>query len=249
MNGKKWIFLIIVFFASCSDLDFIETPINLENTDDCRTITDSQGNEYKLIRFGSQCWMAENLKLECSNGESWDLTNTLCEGCADKASRLYNWNAAICACDSLGEGWRLPSDPDWLKLEDEEFDFTNSELLKYDDDTRGAEAGDAGNWLTDPLGFNTVVTGWYVPITINTPECDPDNSIEFSNGDGCLQHYGCYQNGSVDSCNHYITYYWTSTKAFNDNNKGISRRITPNFGINRIPILKSNGLYVRCVKY
>ena len=76
-------------------------------------------------------------------------------------------------------------------------------------------------------------------------ECDP--SLEKEYLDGCLQHFNCYLKGSSTECNSRITYYWTST-ADEDENRGLCRKITSDYGIAIKSISKENGLYVRCVR-
>jgi uncharacterized protein (TIGR02145 family) len=56
--------------------------------------------------------MKENLNIETPN--SW-CYNDSASYCA-KYGRLYTWEAAKSACQSMGGGWRLPDTADWNKL-------------------------------------------------------------------------------------------------------------------------------------
>lgn len=58
-------------------------------------------------------WTVKNFDLDIPGASFHD------EGDSDYIplyGRLYTWQAAYSACESLGEGWRLPSDRDWQTL-------------------------------------------------------------------------------------------------------------------------------------
>ncbi|MDR9365766.1 MAG: fibrobacter succinogenes major paralogous domain-containing protein [Balneolaceae bacterium] len=114
---------IIARFASTIDDTF----------DECGdTVLDYEGNEYKTVQIGDQCWMAENLKkINHDNGEithrpnidDWDYTVPSSWAYYDNDStnnklhgKLYSWVAAtqpgLCP-----QGWHLPTDEEWKDLE------------------------------------------------------------------------------------------------------------------------------------
>lgn len=106
------------------------------------TITDIDGNVYQVIKIGEQWWMTENLKVtRYRNGDriplikdskEWKHTffgayaiypHTRLDGLetneevGDKYGLLYNWYAVNNSRGLCPEGWHIPSDADWKKLE------------------------------------------------------------------------------------------------------------------------------------
>ena len=108
------------------------------------TVTDIDGNVYETVQIGDQLWMAENLKVtKYNNGgeiptgysnEEWvglitgayevyPLNSTgnvsTCEGdCAEVYGNLYNWFAVDDERGICPEGWHMPSDGEFVVLEE-----------------------------------------------------------------------------------------------------------------------------------
>jgi uncharacterized protein (TIGR02145 family) len=98
-------------------------------------LTDIDGNVYTTLQIGSQCWMAENLKVErYRNGDnistslsnaSWETTTSGAfavynNSAAKKAvfGLLYNWFAVADSRGLCPGGWHVPADEEWTLLTD-----------------------------------------------------------------------------------------------------------------------------------
>jgi len=106
---------------------------------DNSTVTDIEGNSYKIVKIGTQVWMAENLKTAkyndgttIPNVTDYDQWSNLTTGAwayynndaanNAKYGKLYNWyavnpttngNKNICPT-----GWHVPTDAEWTVLTD-----------------------------------------------------------------------------------------------------------------------------------
>lgn len=138
------------------------------------TMTDQDGNVYKTVKIGDQWWMAENLKVKhyrngdsipnVSDGTEWInlSTGAYCallnnESNADIYGYLYNWYAVNDSRNIFPEGWHVPTDEEWKKLEM----FLGMSKSEADDNFwRGTNegsrlAGNASLWPDGDLKNNT----------------------------------------------------------------------------------------------
>jgi len=101
----------------------------------CGTLTDIDGNVYKTVTIGTQCWMRENLKsITFKDGSPIQNVNVDATWVAlTKAAyswynndaptykatygAIYNWYAVNTA-NLCPTGWHVPSDADWTTLTD-----------------------------------------------------------------------------------------------------------------------------------
>lgn len=57
-------------------------------------------------------WTTENLRAVVAGSFCYDDAEANCR----KYGRLYTWESAMQACQSLGDGWRLPTNEDWQQM-------------------------------------------------------------------------------------------------------------------------------------
>lgn len=129
----KYLYILLAISllgTACSDDDL--PTVLPESTG---TWTDpATGEEYAYVRIGTQEWMTSNLKAgtpyfaaeyDLDKYGDWLETNfsNTAEGTPAEQQdfarygNLYEWETACAVCESLGEGWRLPTDEDWQQLE------------------------------------------------------------------------------------------------------------------------------------
>lgn len=149
------------------------------SADDYDSFTDTRdANTYKTIKIGDQTWMAENLRYAQPTSDSWCPSN-VSSNCAT-LGRLYDWASIMdkpaSALTSLvnptnpenvqgicPDGWRLPTQDDWLEL----FGGRDTtELMK-----KTATSYDSLH--NDLYGFSALNTGYF---SMPEGETDPDKA-------------------------------------------------------------------------
>jgi uncharacterized protein (TIGR02145 family) len=108
---------------------------------------------FKTVSLGSRTWMAENLNITPSAGNSWCYDNDA-SNCGTYG-RLYDWNAATGACPS---GWRLPTRQEWNLL------VTAAGIDGGADAGTRLKSGNGWNYYgegSDDLGFSALPGGRY----------------------------------------------------------------------------------------
>jgi len=209
----------------------------------CGILTDIDGNTYKTIVIGDQCWMAENLEVthyrngdnipRVTDPDTWRYltTGARCEYDDNPAfvpvyGRLYNWYAMIDTRNIAPEGWHVPSDAEWKQLE------MYLGMSQEEADQEGGYRGtDEGGRLKD-AGF----LYWYSPNTGAT------NETGFTGLPG-----GYRSNGGSYATLYSSGLFWTSTEALSIS-AWFRHLYYKSAGVSRDDLNKECGFSVRCVK-
>jgi len=76
-------------------------------------LVDRDGNRYPIKKLlDNYLWMTANLNLNIPDSYCYENKKENCE----LYGRLYTWESAQIGCSLLGEGWRLPTNDEWLQL-------------------------------------------------------------------------------------------------------------------------------------
>jgi uncharacterized protein (TIGR02145 family) len=109
----------------------------------------SSGPTYpsKRMADGKQ-WTTQNLNINTAQSYCYEDAERNCR----QYGRLYTWEAARRACQSIGDGWRLPTDDDWRQM-----------AKAYDglleDSTEGAQATYRALGIGGTSGFSATLGG------------------------------------------------------------------------------------------
>ena len=220
---------IILLLTSCKKVD-TNNPM----------VTDIDGNLYNTVNIGGQVWMIENLNVtRYSNGDSipnitddfeWSIQTggAYCnynndETTGKKFGKLYNWLAVTDSRNIAPKGWHIPSDAEWLRLE---------------------------NYIADHLGSSSTLakamaaeTEW----TIFSEEGSIGKDLDKNNSSGFTALPGGYRlNGKFNKIGDYCGW-WSSTESA-ENNAWIRVLL---FSYNNLATIyhdKVNGFSVRCIQ-
>ena len=213
------------------------------------TLTDIDGNTYRTVQIGDQCWMRENLRVT----RYADGTSIPVGGSSSSASvpysyacwsfgvleYFYNWPAAMHGAASSNAnpsgvqgicptGWHLPSDAEWTQLTD--FVKNQSEYVCGDDADNIAKAL-ASSW------------GWYT----STSNCAVGKNQSTNNATGFgAAPVGYWSDGFVKAGSNAD--FWSST--LNERlNRSYFRYLTYSYAdVNRSNRYNDYGFSIRCIR-
>jgi uncharacterized protein (TIGR02145 family) len=242
-----------------SDIDSI---VFNSDTTTCPIAVDIEGNKYKTVKIGNQCWMAENLKTT-KDPDGYPLTDGAFAGNISGNpvaeyywifdnmpsyvpiyGLLYTWNAVMDSAASSNSvpsgvqgvcpaGWHLPSIAEW------------DTLATYINDDNG------GNYLQTPNannGFDWDSIGGHLKSNLLW-------GINWPHGDG-LDSYGFnarpagYRGslGNDDDCHDHANF-WSSTQQSVPNHHGYQVLLHSTDGkYIKMSYPQNSGFSVRCVK-
>ncbi|WP_290722591.1 fibrobacter succinogenes major paralogous domain-containing protein [Fibrobacter sp. UBA2449] len=146
--------------VSSSSVPVSSSSVAAVNSNSFRDSRDGQA--YRIVKIGTQTWMAENLNYETEGSYCYNNDATKCT----KYGRLYTWIAATTACPS---GWHLPSTTEWETL----FTAVGGRSIagtklkstsSWDTDIDGSKICvsncDVNGNGTDAYGFSALPAGW-----------------------------------------------------------------------------------------
>ncbi len=207
-------------------------------------VTDIDGNTYKTVKIGDQTWMAENLTVaRYRNGDpvpgvadldEWVTleTGAWCESDNDPEKgkmygKLYNWYAVNDPRGLAPEGWRVPTEEDWQKLE-QHLGMIPEDVEEVE--FRGSEQNVGGKLK------ETGTEHWSEPNTGATGETGfAARAGGYRDNDGPFNFFGKY------------AAFWTATEA--DHGRVWFRGMATNEkGVYRFSFNRKCGFSVRCVK-
>ncbi len=131
-------------------------------------------------------WTARNLEVETAGSYCYDDAASNCR----KYGRLYTWESAPRACQSLADSWRLPTDAEWRRLA-KQYGGASA-----DSDEGGKAAYKAlliggGSGFDAVLGGGRGVDGSYARLEAHgfywtTSESEPGSAVFYNFGKGGL---------------------------------------------------------------
>lgn len=185
---KQWLISLLaaLVLVACSDDD---NGLTVESTAH-GTVTDNQGNTYGWVRIGDQEWTTENAR----NGSrvwnveyyvpdyGWYETISFDADTTDYFNEYGNLLSYEEALASAPEGWRLPTDDDWKKLE-----------------------------RAMGMGGEVDRTGWRGSIASLLTRSDQGAELRLKLGGSVLYSSETYGVGCLLKYDGEAGYYWTST--------------------------------------
>ncbi len=227
-NSKRLYGLLILLFILQNTV-IVSCKKDSTKEEDLTSVTDIEGNKYKVVVIGDQRWMAEDLKTttlndgtsinNITNNQQWSSTGThaYCWYNNDNSNKnnfgaLYNFWAVQTGklCPS---GWHVPADSEWMTLENQ----------LGGDISAGGKLKESGT------------TFW------NSPNTGATNASNFNARGGGVR----LVNGTYSEMKNYALW-WTSSAGgggawFKSVNNQSSLLNTQSYN-------KNNGLSVRCIK-
>jgi len=208
-----------------------------------RTVTDIDGNVYRIVKIGDQWWMAEDLRVtHYRNGDAipkvidysaWGALSTGAYWYYDNASSyaatygaLYNWYVVTDSRNLAPAGWHVPTDAEWKQLE------MYLGMSQSDADDYGRRGTNEGGKLKE-----TGTIHW------DSPNEGATNSSGFCARPGGHRekNYGHFRDMGG------YAYYWSATEYYSDS---AWYRILSYYrsGVSRNYVGKHYGFSVRCIR-
>lgn len=247
-------------------------PANVES-EEMPVFTDPRdGNVYRTVQIGNQCWLAENLRhlpavcpaTTTPDGSALYYVYDYQGGSLSAAKAaanyrnygvLYNWSAALTACPAR---WHLPSDAEWSQLtdfvigSDARIAAANVGFALKSCRQVGAPAGGDCNTTEHPrwesAGAPVDVSKFGLAavrrVVRNLIDGAPARCDADLLGFSALPGGRCTFGGFFRLG--HLGYWWSSTEA--SPMRAWCRQMTLGGTVNRWDVLKEDGFSVRCIR-
>ena len=166
---------------------------------DCGILTDIDGNTYKTVLLGNECWMRENLRTtHYANGREIHPTPQSPGNNPQNVPEyglVYNWFSVLNGAEPTEEtdgrvqgpcpdGWHVPTNFEWMGLED---------FVGYKDEYRcGTDVNNVAKALASPHGWQ------FDFLTKGTACCIIENSATNNSTGFSALPAGCIWNGESE---------------------------------------------------
>ena len=215
------------------------------------TVTDIDGNVYRIVKLGNQVWMAENLRTtRYADGRKIPLGTTTSDDVAYRYypnnnsanvstyGYLYNWAAVMKGASSSDanpsgvqgicpDGWHVPSDAEW------------TELTNYVKSQSQYVCGDYTGNIAKALASET---GWKP----DDEECAAGNNPSANNATGFSARPAGIYHGDYDGFGNDANF-WSATQGHSD--YAYDRSLNyGNASVDRNNNSKNYGYSVRCIR-
>lgn len=245
------ILIIALFQIGCEKEKNNEDPVPDPVFPNCGTVSDIDGNLYNTVKIGDQCWMRQNLRTtHYRNGDPIATTETPTSSIVGDSLPKYQWvlegnneylstfgrvYSFYTTTDPRGvcpEGWHVPSDEEWQKLE------ISLGMTPEDAATEGLRGTGTGS----KIAGNSSLWKHQKSLLLLSEEF---GSSGFDGLPGGARNPGGYSVTPGSS-----TYWWTSTIGSSAyNTSSYARYINyESSSITRNRPIVQFGLYIRCLK-
>ncbi len=225
----------------------VPNPVFNESSCLC-TVDDIDGNTYRATQIGNQVWMIENLRVTryrngdtipfINDDETWTGLKTGAQGIynsnaetnsINKFGRFYNYYAVADSRNLAPEGWHVPTDAEWLELEN----YLDS--IMATSDTKAKSLASASDWTESSVEGSIGYIDQATYTLLN-------NSSGFSALPGGIRSYcGCFAYATTFAA------WWTADQL--DEQEAWFRSLNYNSpAVGHGHYEKKFGLSVRCVK-